>query len=300
MILRLFFSGLVFMLLSSASLAQTPQLTGVAPSAAGPGRMVTVTGGPFTENVKVALGDRLLSPTRVGERSLSFIVPQIPEGDYLLELRSGEETSKRNIFFRVVLPSPSILSLDPQQVESCDLRSGKEVVVQGQDIQPGTRLLLDGAIIGARRAVDNTLSFNLSYLTPGLHQIQLSNPDGRNSLPVAFMVNDAPEIQDASIGEEAVTFYEMIISGTNFSPQSTLLVNGEQVTSFYPGSLPVDGSQQITPINPNLLNMDSVRYVDCQTLIYVRHPYSSQPKTILLQIVNPSGKESAVYTFTGP
>ena len=300
MISRLFWSGLILLLLSSPTMALTPQLTGIAPSAAGPGRTITVTGGPFTANVRVILGDRLLSPTRVGERQLTFVVPQMPEGDYLLELVSGEERSNRSLFFRIVYPPPTILSLNPQEIESCDLKSGQEVVVRGQDLQPDTRLLLNGAVIGARRASDDTLSFNLSYLTPGLHQLQLANPDGRTSLPVAFMVNDSPEILGASIGEEAVTYYEMIISGTNFFPQSTLLIDGEQITSFYPGSLPVDGSRRITPINPNLLNIDSVRYVDCRTLIYVRHPYSSQPKTILLRILNPTGKESAVYTFTGP
>jgi hypothetical protein len=35
-------------------------------------------------------------------------------------------------------------------------------------------------------------------------------------------------------------------------------------------------------------------------LIYVRHPYSTQPKSLTLQIINPDGKASGAYPFTGP
>jgi hypothetical protein len=298
MIGRCLLAGLL-LLISSPAFAEAPQLAGVSPAAAAPGASVTVLGGPFTQEVRIVFGDRQLVPVRAGEKQLSFIVPQLPEGDYLLFLQAGEEISGRSLFFRIVLPSPEILAIDPQQIDACTAGGRRQVTVKGRNLQPGVRLLLDGVSLAARPAGSDTLVITVPDMAPGLHQVQLANPDGRISLPAALLIDNSPEIQSVVWGEEMVTSYQLMISGKNFSYKSVLLVNGRQISSFYPGALTVDGRQFI-PINPGQLGMDSLQYVDCNTLIYVRHPYSSQPKSISLQVVNPDGRESSVYTFTGP
>jgi hypothetical protein len=298
MIGRCFWTGLLLMI-SFPAFAEAPQLAGVSPAAAAPGTSVTVLGGPFTPDVRIVFGDRELIPTRVGERQLAFIVPQLPEGDYLLFLQAGEELSARSLFFRIALPPPEILSIDPQQIDACASGGRRQVTVRGRDLQPGVRLLLDGVSVAARPGGSDTLVIAVPDMAPGLHQVQLANPDGRISLPVALLIDNTPEILSVVPGEESVTSYQLMISGKNFSFKSVLLVNGRQITSFYPGALTID-SRQFIPINPNQLGMDSLQYVDCNTIIYTRHPYSTQPKSISLQVINPDGRESGVYTFTGP
>lgn len=289
----------LILLLPAAALAAAPQLAGISPAAAEPGTTVTVLGGPFTEDVRIIFGDQPLAPAQVEERRLNFVVPQLPEGDYLLFLQTAEETSGRSLFFRIVLPPPEILAIDPQQVDACTTGGQPQVTVQGRALQPGVQLLLDGIALGARRTGNDTLTFGVPGMAPGLHQVQLVNPDDKRSLPVALVIDSTPEIQSVVPGEESVTSYQLVISGKNFSYRSILLVNGQQITSYSPGALMVDG-RQVVPFNPTLLRIDSLQYIDCNTLIYVRHPYSSQPKPISLQVINPDGKDSGVYNFTGP
>jgi hypothetical protein len=45
---------------------------------------------------------------------------------------------------------------------------------------------------------------------------------------------------------------------------------------------------------------DNVRFVDCGTLIYNRYPYSSQPKSVSLKIINPDGKTSSTWDLSIP
>jgi hypothetical protein len=295
--MRQFICGLLFLLLPAVALAQPPGFTGIAPSTARPGSTVIVTGGPFTQDAKVLFGDRLVTPSHISEQQLTFVVPQLPAGQYLLQLQQGEETSNRSMFFRVVLAPPTILSLEPQRIDICDI--GKQVVVLGEGFQPGTQLLLDGAVLAAQRTGADSLAFAVPQLSPGLHQIQLANPDGQRSVPVALLINSTPEIDSVATGEKAVTYYHLLIYGKNFSYRSILLVDGQQIGSFQPGTVVGEGQEYI-PYNLGQPGMDSVQFVNCRTLIYVRHPVTSQAKTFTLQVVNPDGKESGIYSYTGP
>ncbi|MEZ4600811.1 MAG: IPT/TIG domain-containing protein [Syntrophotaleaceae bacterium] len=296
---RKFFCILLLLLLPALVLAQPPRLTGIAPSVARPGSRVIVTGGPFTKDVRIMFGDRLVAPASLAERQLTFVVPDLPAGQYLLQLQTGEETSERSMFFRVVLPPPAILSLEPQTIDTCDMGAGRQVVVRGEGLQAGTLLLLDGAVLAAQRSAEDALTFAVPRMDSGLHQIQLVNPDEQKSLPVVLVINNTPEIENASMGEESVTSYELMITGKNFTYRSILLVNGQQIPSFNP-TTPDIGEFEYTPYNLNQPGLDSVYYVDCRTMIYVRHPTTSQTKTLTLQIINPDGSESGVFSYTGP
>ncbi len=283
MMLRYFPLWMAFVLLPGAALALAPNLAGIYPAIANPGSTVTIIGGPFEKQVQIVFGDRTLRPVRIEEKQLTFMVPQLPEGDYLLFLQAGEQNSERSFFFRVAHPAPSITNLAPSKIEACSTGELRQVVLQGRDLHPGVQVLLDGVAVSASHS-GNTLSFTLPELQPGMHQVQLINPDDKRSLPVSLLVDNLPEIHGVSQGEEYVNFYELLISGKNFSYNSTLVVNGRPITSFYPGSLQVD----------------SIVYRDCNTLIYKRYPPSSQPTQITLQVINPDGKQSTVYYLSAP
>lgn len=283
MIRRYLILGFALLLLPGPLLAQTPNLAGIYPAVATPGSDVTIIGGPFAREIVIVFGDQTLQPVRREEKRLTFRVPQLPEGDYLLYLQAGQEVSGRSLFFRVVQAPPGIIAMTPAMVEACSSRAQREVTVQGRDLQPGVAALLDGVILATDRSGD-TLTFALPELAPGMHQVQLVNPDGKRSLPVSLLINNLPEIHGVSQGPENVNYYELRISGKNFYYNSTLVVDGRPLTGFPSGSLQVD----------------NITYVDCNTLIYKRYPPSSQPRQISLQVINPDGRESAVFYLTAP
>lgn len=278
-----FFLWIILILLPGPALALAPELTGVFPAVASPGSPVSIIGGPFEQQVRVVFGDLTLQPANITQKRITFSVPELPEGDYLLFLQQGQEKSAHSLFFRVALPAPGIVSLVPSKIEACVTGAQRQVTIQGRDILPGVQVLLDGVALAADRD-DDSLVITLPELTPGMHQVQLVNPNGKYSLPVALLIDALPEIQNVSRGEENVNYYELRISGRNFFHNSTLMVNGQPLTPFYPGSLQVD----------------SLSFLDCNTLIYKRYPPSSQPTQLTLQIVNPDGRESAVYSLSAP
>lgn len=282
MIWRYFFLWTALALLPATVLA-IPNLAGIFPAVANPGSAVTIIGGPFEPQIQIVFGDRTLRPASIADKQLTFIVPQLPEGDYLLFLQAGEEKSERSLFFRVVLPAPGITNLAPSKIEACATGDQRQVVLQGRDLHTGVQILLDGVSLAASHS-GNSLSFTLPEMPPGMHQVQLVNPDGKRSIPASLLIDALPEIQSVSRGEENVNYYELQITGKNFLYNSTLVVNGRPITPFYPGSLQVD----------------SISYRDCNTLIYKRYPPSNQPTHINLQIINPDGKESAVYSLSTP
>jgi hypothetical protein len=274
MIKKTLFLWMALFMLPVHAGAESTDLAGIFPAVASPGSTVTIIGGPYGRDIQVVFGDRTLTPASIGEKRLTFTVPPLPEGDYLLYLKDEKTQSDRSLFFRVVLPSPGIESLTPPKIDVCVSGEQREVTLRGKDMQPGVQVLLDGVAMVASHG-DETLLFTLPELAPGLHQVQLINPDGKRSLPVSLLIDALPEIEEVSRGDE---------NGKNFSYNSMLVVNGQPIAPFYPGSLQVD----------------SISYLDCNHLIYKRYPPSSQIGQINLQIVNPDGRESPVFTFSGP
>ena len=273
----------VLLLTSGVALAQPPRLAGLAPASGGPGSRVTALGGPFDGSERILFGDRLLAPNRVEPARLTFTVPALPEGEYLLALQSVQGLSAATLTFRLILPPPEILSLGPSQIDGCSGPEQRRVTVAGRGLQDGVQLLLNGAALAATRTGDSLL-FNVPDLPSGLHHVQLRNPNGQMSLAVALLVDTTPEIRGVAVGAEFLNHYQLIISGRNFLFNSRLIADNRQVPAVPPSSLQVD----------------RLTYVDCRSLIYHRYPVSSQPKTVLLQVINPDGRESAVFTATIP
>lgn len=283
---------IVLLLLLAPGAAAALQITSVSPSSASPGEAVTLTGGPFAAGIVVRLGETPVRPDRLDKGRLTFTVPALPPGDYLLQVVERRGQPPRQIFnLRVTAPQPVITALSPATIDICRIQHGTRLSVSGR-FPPGTRILLDGAVVAS--GSDGEVSFQLPPLKSGLHQIEAMGPDGRRSLAHPLVIDSAPRIFGIREGADFVTSYEVTIDGENFLFESTLVVNDVPVNP----SLAVQGRENIPP--ELLPGKDSVRYVDCNTLVYLRHPYSREPKAVTLQVVNPGGEQSQVYQVSIP
>ena len=280
------------------------EVSSVSPGLVSPGGSVAITGGPFTPQTRVLLGNREIEPSAVSEGRLVFAVPQVEDGEYALQVRDDGEISARSFILRVAAPDPRIDALSPSNIDICSLEGEREVLVQGRHFQPGATLLLDGKTIASSRVSSEILSFAPPPLAAGVYGIQAINPNGGRSVPRSLYVNDIPEIHNVYTGEEFVNYYQLVIEGKNFFFNSTLLVN-EYLVGFF--DLPPE--QRVIPHQSSTSDPDklasprqsgNVRFVDCGTLIYNRYPYSTQPKNISLKIINPDGKTSSTWDISVP
>lgn len=285
--------SLLFALCTLSLAAQ--EIVSVTPAAATVGTVVTVTGGPFAQDVRIVLGEREIVPSRLEERQLTFTVPPLESGEYALRVKAEGQVSPSPFSLRVVEPEPRILAISPANIDECSTEADRRVTVSGNAFLPGAQLLLDGAAIPVDRIGESEIHFTAPPLKGGLHQVQVVNPGDRKSLAFALFVNSIPEIHSVEQGADAVTHYELTLRGKNFLFDSTLIVDGISINP----SVVAAGTQVFlqTSIQPQL---DAVRYLDCNTLIYIRHPVSRQAKRVSLQLVNPGGQQSPVFHLTIP
>ncbi len=271
---------MTFLALPAAAL----EIRSVAPAPAAAGAVVTVTGGPFTPATEVLVGEQVVTPETAAADQLTFIVPQLPAGDYQLVLRQDGQLSANPFILRIIPPVPWIGALDPAFLDECTTESQREVIIEGGGFQAGTRVLLNGAAVPHRFLNETTLAISIPQLPGGVHEVQILNPGDLRSLPQALVIDSLPEFFDIRQGADRVTTYELIIEGRNFLFDSVLVVDGRPLR---PGPPPTQWVEQ-------------VEYVDCNTLIYHRAPVTTQLRQVSLQVVNPGGRQSPVIWVTIP
>jgi hypothetical protein len=260
------------------------QITSVGPDVVTPGDLVVVTGGPFSPEVEILVGEVLISPSAREDRRLSFSLPSLPAGQYLLRLVEGDRISLQAFTLRVVEPLPRLIGLTPDTIEACPAGAPPSIAVGGTGFLPGARLLLDGAAVPIDGVTDTQIVFTPPRLNPGLHQVVVANPGGGQSLPQTLQVDGRPEIDAVQQGADFVTSYEVLIHGRNFLGSSQLVVDGRLIS--------------LTSATPS--PEGSAIYIDCGTIVYTRYPYSSEPKPVALQILNPGGLQSPVLQVAIP
>ncbi len=260
------------------------QITSVGPDVVSPGELVVVTGGPFGPEVEILVGEVLIRPQAIEDRRLTFRLPDLLPGQYLLRLVEDERVSFQTFNLRVLEPLPQVVAIVPETIEACPSGPLPGVAVVGSGFLPGARVLLDGAAIPAEASTGTEIRFTPPRLNPGLHQVVVVNPGGSTSLPQSLLADGQPEIDAVEQGADYVTSYEVIIRGRNFLGSSQLVVDGRLVPLTDAG--PAQEGRGI--------------YVDCGTIRYIRFPYSSEPKNTSLQILNPGGQQSAVYQVAIP
>jgi hypothetical protein len=264
-----------------------PALTilSLIPAQGEPGMTVSVNGTGFTPTTTAFLGTREL-PTAVatGGRILSFELPDVPAGVYALYLKREDGTTSRAFNFTMQPLHPVAAGLTPDTIPACASGSEREVVVSGANFQNGARVVFDGAAIGTRYLTPGAVSFVVPQLQGGLHHVQVKNPSDATSGTLAFFIDSRPEITSVSIGPDHVSYYELIISGRNFQQTSTLVADGARINTAAPA----------------VGDRDQLVFLGCNQLVYLRHPYDPIPKDIRIQIVNPTGEESRLYSVSAP
>lgn len=286
------------------SLAAGLEISSVHPDPAIVGSPVTIIGGPFVPALRVVIGGREIVPSLVDERQLVFVVPQLGAGEHALYLLADQQKSEQTISLRVSLPPPQISALEPSNVDECSTAEQRSIVLRGDHFREGSKLLINGQIVPSTRLSETEINFTVPPLKAGTYGVQVTNPDGSESLPHSLWLNNIPHIYDVSRGDDFVSYYQLIIRGENFVLNSALIVYESSV-----GQPNLPPSQQIVPgqggrsfIGEGARHhqTEAVTYVDCNTLIYNRYPYSGQDKTLILRVSNPDGKQTDSYELSTP
>ncbi len=294
-------AGFLFLLL--LSLASTDsvavEIRSVYPAVVSAGAPVTIIGGPFSAQVLVDLAGQQLKPRSIGSRQLIFIAPNLPTGEHALFIRDGDKTSPTTFSLRIEQPAPLIESLSPANLNVCSSTEQRQLMLRGENIQPGAQLLLDGAVVPFRSTTGGAISFSPPALPAGSYGLQVVNPDGKTSLPHTLWFSNVPEIEEVAQGEDYVNSYQVVIRGRNFFHNSVLLVDE------YPAGfadlpprqrvIPAQGGPAFQGREARPRQSESVTYQDCNTLIYYRFPPSGQAMRIVLRVGNPDGKQTSGY-----
>ena len=106
-----------------------------------------------------------------------------------------------------------------------------------------------------------------------------------SSVTVALAIETKPEIDQISIGDEFVNYYELRIDGRNFQQNSAVYVDGQRIGAH--GGVETGSRDQLV-------------YVGCNRLIYLRHPYSPVTKDFRMQVINPDNEASRIVNVSAP
>jgi len=294
----------LFSVLLTGTPALALEITSVAPRRATPGTHVVLTGGIFSPQSRVYLGEQFVPSIPRLSRQLEFIVPPLPPGGYSLTVQDDVDSAVQPVAFEVLAPHPQIAGVEPDNLDVCTDESERLVRVRGSNFRPETLLLLNGNALNSRTVDASTMEFRLPDLPAGVYGVEAHDPEGAASLPHSLWINSVPEITGVERGGDFVNSYEVVIRGKNFFYNSILVVRetddaaggmGTRQTTYYShrgaptldqGAIPAQGG--------------AVRYDNCRTLVYQRYPSNFQDKDLVLQVINPDGKKTAPYMVTLP
>lgn len=269
----------------AASKASPVTILSIIPAQGEPGVMVTVSGTGFTDRTAAFLGtNQVATAVDPSGRILSFELPDLAPGAYAFYLKREDGTTSRAFNFTLQPQKPVAAALSPDTIATCASGREREVVLTGSKFLPASRVLFDGAAIGTRFISPSALSFLVPQLPGGLHQVQVKNPSDAVSGTLALFIDSKPEIVNVSIGSENVNHYDLVITGRNFLQTSVLVADGNRIGTA----------------RPAVGDRDQLIFLGCNQLIYQRYPYDPTPKEIRLQVVNPGGEESGLFSISAP
>ncbi len=258
----------------------------IIPAQAEPGAKVILSGSGFGERSSVFLGSVEIPALITAARQAEFNVPlQLEAGIYALYLKRSDGMTGRSYNFSVLPVRPVLNSLQPPQISFCAAGKEREVTAHGSNFNSSSMLFFDGAALNSTLLSSESISFTVPALPGGIHQVQVKNAPENSSIPLTLAVESRPEIDQVTIGNEHVSYYELNIDGRNFNQNSSLYVDGMQIGGR--------GGQDMT-------EREKLIFISCTKLIYQRHPYSPVNKDFRLQVVNPGGDGSQAITVTAP
>ncbi|MGK2952998.1 MAG: IPT/TIG domain-containing protein, partial [Thiobacillus sp.] len=276
------------------------EIISLAPSRGAPGTLVTVSGGPFSATTQPFLGSHYVAPLHILENRLEFTAPYLPPGQYLLTVQNEDLVAEQAFQFEVMAPVPRITELNPSNYDVCHLEDGQQLEVSGQNFLPGAVLLVNDIVVPTNVVEPTRIEARLrGFRQPGVYGVLVRNPDDATSLPHSLWINSIPNISSIEQGAEFLEYYEVIIRGKNFLPNSILVVKepedsltGQYYRQFSFVARNRDVSGGMSAITPH---KDRLVFIDCQTLVYYRYPVVSQKKSLGFMVLNPDGNKTDLY-----
>ena len=275
-------------------------LLSIIPDQGEPGMTVILYGTGFTEKTTVFLANTEVPAKVAGSQQLSFDIPKLDPGLYALFLKREDGTTSKPYNFTVLPLRPVASSLSPDEIYACSTGKDRDVTVAGLNFREKSQVLFDGAAIRSRYSSAEALSFSVPQVSGGLHQVQVKNPDDTVSGQLGLMIDSRPEITRLSRGEEYVNYYNLIIEGRNFMQDSSLVVTEERTIEETPSRLSVD-VRRISSGSASSTEREQIIFINCNQIIYQRHPYSTVPKNFKVQVISPgNGGESSIVSISAP
>lgn len=254
----------------------------IIPAQGEPDAVITVSGNGFGEEPAVFLGTNRVVPKTADPTVISFEIPQLSAGLYALYLRRNDGTTSKVYNFSVLPRKPSISSIVPDRITACG--SNREIRIHGAYFRPDSRVAFDGALVPSAFQGSELITFTLPQVPGGLHHVQVRNlAEDTVSAPLALTIETRPEILSVRRGADLVNAYELVVEGRNFLQGSSLVVDGRRLSAGSGGG-----------------ERDRVYYGGCDSITYLRFPYDTTPREMRLQVVNPTGEESNIYTMSTP
>lgn len=263
-----------------------PAILSIIPAQAEPGGKVMMFGSGFGTQASAYLGSVEISARVVDGRQVEFYIPQqLDPGLYALYLKRSDGAVSRPYNFSVLPLRPVLNGLSPDTISSCAQGSDREVTARGQNFLETSQIVFDGAVLRSRYLSGDALSFTVPNVPGGLHQVVVRNSPENVTVAHGLMVETKPEIVQVMIGNQYVNYYELVIVGRNFQQNSSIYVDGQKIGGY--------GGQDIG-------NRENLIYVDCNKMIYERHPYSQVNKDFSIMVMNPGGEGSQTINVTAP
>ncbi len=270
----------------SQTTAPAPSVLSIIPAQGEPGSKVMIFGSGFGTQATAFLGSVEI-PVRLTEgRQLEFTIPaQLDAGLYALYLKRADGVVSRPYNFTVQALRPVLQSLSPDTVSACAQGDERDVTARGHNFLESSQLVFDGAVMKSRYQSPEAMVFSVPQVSGGLHQVVVRNSPDNSTVALGLMIETRPEISQVMIASEYVNYYELVIMGRNFHPNSSVYVDGVRI-----------GGQG----GADLAEREKLIYADCTKLIYQRHPYSRVNKDFQVMVMNPGGEASQAITVTAP
>jgi len=268
------------------TISPAPIILSIVPSQAEPGSQVILFGSGFSDSASVFMGNVEIPTNTDDGKQAEFTVPaQLKPGLYTLYLMRSDGVKSRPYSFTVQPLRPVLTEISPDHILACAQGEEREVVAYGQNFNDKSLLFFDGAGIRSHLISSESISFRVPQIAGGLHPVMVKNSPENSSIALALTIETKPAIDRITIGDDHVSYYELIIDGKNFQQNSSVYVDGQRVGGR--------GGQEIS-------EREQLIYVDCTRLIYQRHPYSKESKEFHIQVVNQGGEESQMVSVNAP
>jgi hypothetical protein len=212
---------------------------GTLTPAAGPlsGRTgIILSGSGFVAgNTTINFGGLELTPTALTPTSLTFDAPaQAAPGAVSVSVNTPGGTSPDVVDGYTYAAVPTISDIDPNAIPTA---GQNDIVINGSGFLDGlTTVTLDGQPITPTTVSENALIFNAPGHAQGPVSITVQTPGGTTA-PATLTYVAAPTLTSLSPDSVGVTGNtNIILTGTNFTADSTVTVDGSPVTVYFTSS----------------------------------------------------------------